>query len=119
MGKKILIFDDDSATLEVVSIICQDLGYSVETSETADNIISKVEMFLPNLIMMDINIPLIGGIEATRLIKTHHTYSKIPVVFITAKNNVAKLSSQAHADGYLAKPFDIEELEGIVDQLLG
>ncbi|KFC20337.1 response regulator [Chryseobacterium sp. FH1] len=118
MSKKILIFDDDVATLEVVSIICRDLGYEVDIAETADDVLSKVEFFLPNLIMMDINIPMIGGVEATRLIKAHDTHREIPVVFITAKNDVALLSSQAHADGYLSKPFDIEELEDIVERLI-
>lgn len=67
--KKILIFDDDAPTLEVVSIIFEEIGYAVEIAETADNIISDVRNFLPDLILMDINIPLIGGVEATRLLK--------------------------------------------------
>lgn len=114
MSKKILIFDDDVATLEVVSIIFKDLGYTVEIAESADDILSKVDNFLPDLIFMDLNIPMIGGLEATRLIKTHEKYLHIPVIFITAKSDVAKLSTQSQADGYLSKPFDIDALEGIV-----
>lgn len=119
MSNKILIFDDDVATLEVVSIIFRDLGYTVEIAESADEVLSVVDVFLPDLIMMDLNIPKIGGVEATRLIKTHQLYQKIPVIFITAKNDVAYLSTQAQADGYLSKPFDIDELEAIVAKLIG
>jgi CheY-like chemotaxis protein len=115
--KKILIFDDDTATLEVVSIIFREVGYDVEIAETADNIIADVSLHRPDLILMDINIPMIGGIEATRLLKKHETYHKIPVVFVTAKNDIAKLSSQASADGYLSKPFNLEELEELVEKL--
>lgn len=115
--KKILIFDDDTATLEVVSIIFQEIGYEVEMAETVDHIISIVSVFLPDLILMDINIPMIGGLEATRLLKNHESYHAIPVIFVTAKNDVARISSQASADGYLSKPFNIDELEEIVTKL--
>lgn len=116
--KKILIFDDDKATLDVVCIICTDLGYEVETAETVDGIIERIAYFKPDLIMMDINIPTIGGINATALIRSHSSYSGTPVIFITAKNDVAMLSQMSHADGYLAKPFDIDALEGLVSKLI-
>lgn len=116
--KKILIFDDDRATLEVISIICSDFGYKVDTAETVDDITGKVDLFQPDLIMMDINIPKIGGINATALIKSHELYNEIPIIFITAKNDVATLSNLAHADGYLAKPFDIDALEELVSKLM-
>lgn len=115
--KKILIFDDDTATLEVVSIIFQEIGYEVEIAETADHILSVVSVFLPDLILMDINIPMIGGIEATRLLKNHESYNSIPVIFVTAKNDIEKISSQSSADGYLSKPFNIDELEEIAAKL--
>lgn len=116
--KRILIFDDDVATLEVVSIIFKDLGYHVEIAETADDILSKVSMMKPDLIMMDVSIPIIGGIEATRLLKGQKVYQDIPVVIITANNDVAKLSAKASADAYLSKPFDLDDLEEKVAGLL-
>lgn len=115
--KKILIFDDDTATLEVVSIIFKEIGYEVQIAETVDQILSIVSAFLPDLILMDINIPMIGGVEATRLLKNHDAFHTIPVIFVTAKNDIKKLSSQASADGYLSKPFNIDELEEIVARL--
>lgn len=116
--KRILIFDDDIATLDVVSIIFKDLGYYVEIAETADDILYKVDMMKPDLIMMDVSIPVIGGIEATRLLKGKEIYRDIPVVIITANNDVAKLSAQASADAYLPKPFDLNDLEEKVAKLL-
>jgi len=114
--KKILIFDDDTSILEVVSIIFEDNGYEVKIAETADDIISKVNLFLPDLIIMDIYIPVIGGVEATRLLKDHEVHHKIPVLFITAKNDVAFLSSKSSAVDYLSKPFDLDELERKVER---
>jgi two-component system cell cycle response regulator DivK len=114
--KKILIFDDDTSILEVVSIIFEDNGYEVEIAETVDDIISRVNIFLPDLIIMDIYIPVIGGVEATRLLKDHTVHNKIPVIFITAKNDVAFISSKSPVVDYLSKPFDLEELERKVEK---
>ncbi|SDG22184.1 response regulator [Epilithonimonas hungarica] len=117
MGKKkILIFDDDTSILEVVSIIFEDNGYEVEIAETADDIISRVNVFLPDLILMDVYIPVIGGIEATRLLKDHIVHNRIPVIFITAKNDAAFISSQSSVVDYLSKPFDLGELERKVEK---
>lgn len=109
--KKLLIFDDDATILEVVSIIFEDAGYIVKISQTSHDIIEKVEEFLPQLILMDNWIPNIGGLEATKLLKNHPLYSKIPVIYMTANNDISALAEEAKADDYIAKPFDLESLE--------
>ncbi|WP_312765534.1 response regulator [Epilithonimonas sp.] len=114
--KRILIFDDDISILEVISIIFQDNGYEVEIAETVDDIISRVDGFLPDLIIMDIYIPIIGGIEAVKRLKSHGAHHGIPVIFITAKNDAAVISSQSSAVDYLSKPFDLDELEKKVEK---
>ncbi|MPS71537.1 MAG: response regulator [Chryseobacterium sp.] len=109
--KKILIFDDETSILEVIFIVLNDLGYEVEVSETADDIIQKVSDFQPDVIIMDNWIPVIGGVEATKLLKAHSDYKNIPVIYITANNDIASLANEAMADDYVSKPFDLEDLE--------
>ncbi|MDP9955815.1 response regulator [Epilithonimonas hungarica] len=109
--KKILIFDDETSILEVIFIVLNDLGYEVEVSETADDIIQKVSDFQPDVIIMDNWIPVIGGVEATKLLKAHPDYKSIPVIYITANNDIASLANEAKADDYVPKPFDLEDLE--------
>jgi len=116
--KKILIVDDDLATLEAVSIIFEEFGYLVKIAETTDHIITEVENFQPDLIIMDVSIPAIGGVEATRLLKSKKVYRNIPVLLITANNDIDLFSKQAHADAYLPKPFDIDKLEKMVAKLI-
>lgn len=108
---KILIFDDDKSILEVISIIFEENGYQVEISETSHDIIQKVEEFLPDVILMDNWIPNIGGVEATRLLKDHTHFKNIPVIYVTANNDIAALAESAQADDYVAKPFNLEDLE--------
>ncbi|MPT31754.1 MAG: response regulator [Chryseobacterium sp.] len=109
--KKILIFDDETSILEVIFIVLNDLGYEVEVSETADDIIQKVSDFQPDVIIMDNWIPVIGGVEATKLLKAHPDYKSTPVIYITANNDIASLANEAKAHHYVPKPFDLEDLE--------
>ncbi|MCS3869567.1 CheY-like chemotaxis protein [Chryseobacterium ginsenosidimutans] len=109
--KKILIFDDDTAILEVISIIFEENGYQVEISETSHDILERVERYRPDVILMDNWIPKIGGVEATKLLKNHEEFKNIPVIYVTANNDIVALAEEAQADDYVAKPFNLEDLE--------
>lgn len=109
--KKILIFDDDTVILEVVTIIFEEGGYEVEISQTSHDIIQKVSEFQPDVILMDNWIPNIGGVEATKLLKSHEQFNKIPVIYITANSDITALAESAQADDYIAKPFNLDDLE--------
>ncbi|RQP13398.1 MAG: response regulator [Chryseobacterium sp.] len=118
-SRKILIFDDDATILEVLGIIFDEAGYEVKISETSHDILEKVSAFRPDVILMDNWIPDIGGVEATRLLKSSEEFSNVPVIYITANNDIAALAEEAGADDYVAKPFDIDELETKVAALTG
>lgn len=120
MGNKktILIFDDDSNILELCSIILEEAGYEIKTSETSHDIIEKVESYLPDVILMDNWIPDIGGIAATQLLKNHPEYKKIPVIYFSANNDIHVLAEKAGADKFLSKPFDLIALENMIEETL-
>ncbi|MFC3157376.1 Response regulator receiver domain-containing protein [Chryseobacterium arachidis] len=116
--KKILIFDDDKTILEVITIIFEENGYQVEISETSHDILDKVTQYQPDIILMDNWIPKIGGVEATRLLKNHNEFKEIPVIYVTANNDIVALAKEAMADDYVAKPFNLEDLEDKVAKYL-
>ncbi|KAB1232328.1 response regulator [Chryseobacterium viscerum] len=109
--KKILIFDDDTAILEVITIIFEENGYEVKISETSHDILEKVEEYKPDVILMDNWIPRIGGVEATKLLKSTEEFKHIPVIYVTANNDIVALASEAQADDYVSKPFNLDDLE--------
>jgi len=117
-NKTVLIFDDDVNILELCSIILVESGYNVEISETSHDIIEKVTEINPDVILMDNWIPDIGGIKATQLLKQHPEFNHIPVIYFSANNDIHILAETAGADAYLPKPFDLIELENIVDNVL-
>ena len=117
-NKTILMLDDDKHVLEVCTIILETIGYRIEVSETSHDIIEKVEKVKPDLILMDNWIPKIGGIEATRLLKSHPSFRDIPVIYLSANTDIQLLAEEAGADNYLAKPFDLDRLLDTIYSLI-
>lgn len=117
MRKKVLIFDDDEDILAICTYILEEQGWEVNTFSNCNNIIEKVESIMPNVILMDNWIPDSGGIVATQAIKQQPNLKNIPVIYFSANNDIKTLAQQAGADSFLAKPFDLEELENIVNSV--
>lgn len=117
MPKKVLIFDDDEDILAICTYILEEQGWEVSTFSNCNNIIQKVESIMPDVILMDNWIPDSGGIIATQAIKQQEHLKNIPVVYFSANNDIKTLAQQAGADSFLAKPFDLEELENIVNEV--
>nr|WP_121270045.1 response regulator [Pedobacter schmidteae] len=117
-NKKVFVFDDNVDILELCTIILEDAGYDIKTSSTSNDIIGQVMGYMPDIIFMDNWLPDVGGKDATRALKAHETLKNIPVIYFSANNDVKSLAVQAGADGYLSKPFDIEELEEIIHKHL-
>lgn len=117
-NKTILVFDDDKAILEIFTIVLESAGYNVQISATSHDIIEKVAKVNPDVVIMDNWIPDIGGVEATRLLKSHAEYKHIPVIYCSANNDVESLANRAGAETYLSKPFDLDDLEQKVEQVI-
>jgi two-component system alkaline phosphatase synthesis response regulator PhoP len=114
MNKRVLILDDDLDILQICTIVLKKKGFDVLTLSTSNQVMEQVKAFQPDVILMDNWIPGPGGIEATRTLKLDTTTHDIPVIFFSANSNVTQLAQEAKADYFLQKPFDISELEGIV-----
>jgi DNA-binding response OmpR family regulator len=114
MNKRVLILDDDLDILQICTIVLKKKGFDVLTLSTSNEVVEQVKAFQPDVILMDNWIPGPGGVEATRTLKLDTTTHDIPVIFFSANSNVTQLAQEAKADYFLQKPFDISELEGIV-----
>lgn len=119
MNKKVFIFDDNIEILELCTEILEDLGLEVKTSPSTNNVEEQVSSYMPDLIFMDNWLPDISGIEATKLIKANEALKHIPVIYFSANSNISALASEAGADEFLAKPFDIDSFEEVVKKYVG
>jgi CheY-like chemotaxis protein len=118
MNKRVLILDDDIDILQICTIVLKKKGFDVKTLNNSSQVANEVRSYQPDVILMDNWIPGPGGIEATRLLKQDPATQDIPVIFFSANSNVTQLAREARADYFLQKPFDITELEGIVQMAI-
>lgn len=117
--KRILIIDDDEDILEIFNIIFRDAGYNVvisNHSETAEHI----HEIGPDLVILDIRI---GGSDKTggdicTEIKEKFRDARLPVVLISGETDISAIAKKCGADGYIPKPFDIEDVLKRITQLL-
>jgi CheY-like chemotaxis protein len=118
MNKRVLILDDDIDILHICTIILSKKGFDVQTLNNSNQVVSQVKTLQPDVIIMDNWIPGPGGIEATRMLKETPETRDIPVIFFSANSNITQLAHEARADYFLEKPFDITELEAIVQMAI-
>ena len=112
MTKMILIVEDEPKNLILLRDLLQVSGYSTIEATDGKQGVELAKSKKPDLILMDIMMPVMDGLEATRILKADATTSNIPVVALTsyAMKGDEERILKAGCDGYLSKPFDIQEL---------
>ncbi len=116
--KKIIIFDDDEDILSICSFILEEQGWTVHTFTDCNNIVEKVSAIVPDVILMDNWIPDDGGIIATQTLKKNEELKSIPVIYFSANSDIELLANHAGAETFIAKPFDLEDLEKVINSVL-
>lgn len=116
--RKIIIFDDDEDILSICSFILEEQGWAVNGYADCNNIVDKVSAIMPDVILMDNWIPDDGGIIATQKLKQNEALKNIPIIYFSANSDIELLANHAGAETYLAKPFDLEELERVINSVL-
>jgi DNA-binding response OmpR family regulator len=114
MNKCVLIFEDDQDILEVVKTILQPT-YNVETRSTTEDIFLAVQQCTPDIILMDLRIPDIGGSDATLLLKSNAKTHSIPILLLSGNPNIEIIAGKTGADGFIKKPFDINQLTTTIE----
>jgi two-component system, cell cycle response regulator len=117
---RVLVADDDRLSRTSLARALQAHGLSVETAEDGQAALDRVRQGGVDLVVLDIVMPRMNGIEACRLMKAEADEQFLPVLLLTSKADVESrvLGLRIGADDYLAKPFDERELLARVDNLL-
>ena len=111
-GLRVLIAEDDPGSRWALSTLLGKLGYRCEVATNGREAIEKVEAFAPEAIVMDLMMPELGGLEATRLLKADRRTSGIPVLVLTALATTSGASEarSAGCDDFLTKPVVLPDL---------
>jgi DNA-binding response OmpR family regulator len=115
---RVLVVDDDRIGARMVEFLLSEQGYTVVTAESADAALVEIEQQLPDLLLLDVNLPEINGFELYTQLRDRGL--DIPVIFLTAKGEIDDRVQglTMGADDYIAKPFQPAELAARIQAVL-
>lgn len=119
-SKKILVVDDHQEMIELLQDSFQLRGYDVVTARNGQDALARVYQEKPDLILLDVMMPLIDGFELCRTLKQNPETQRIPVILITVKGDESDIERgfEVKADGYVVKPFEPSELTEFAEKFL-
>jgi CheY-like chemotaxis protein len=121
VNKRILIVEDTTTIVMVEKMMLGGLGYDIETASNGCEGLAKAKRLKPDLVLLDIMMPEMDGIEMCRQLKADPETKAIPVVMVTTKGEPDKVEQAflAGCDDYVTKPIDKVELTSKVAKHLG
>jgi len=119
-GGRILVVDDVPANIALLKSLLVRAGHEVLVASNGEDALQLITRECPDLVLMDVLMPRMNGFEVCQEVKRHAATRLIPVVLITALNDVEDRIKgiKAGADEFLSKPFNVHELKARVDSLL-
>ena len=118
MPKKIFIADDDPAIVDVVSIILEDAGYQVDSTVNAEDLLDLSADSVPDVFLLDIWMYGKDGRDVCTHLKNSMLTKHVPVIIVSAIRDIEKIAADYRADGYLPKPFEMDDLLSLIEKHL-
>ncbi len=112
LGERVLIVEDNEKNMKLVRDVLQATGYRTLEATTGEECVELALSQAPALVLMDVQLPGINGVEALERLRQHECTASIPVLALTAQamSGDRERFLEAGFDGYLAKPVDVGEL---------
>jgi phosphate regulon transcriptional regulator PhoB len=112
MRKNILVVDDEKDIVEMIAYNLEKEGFAVTKAYDGNEALEIVRTKKPDLIILDLMLPGIQGLDVCRMVRTRHGKGAIPIIMLTAKSDDLDkiLGLEMGADDYITKPFNIREL---------
>ena len=118
MPKKIMICEDDPGILEMMEMVIDAHGFEVITEANSLHVLKGLEREKPDLLLMDIWMPLLSGDQVLKTIKAHTEFVGLPVIMYSASTEGRAIAQCSGADDYIAKPFNIDDMLGKIRKLI-
>jgi diguanylate cyclase (GGDEF)-like protein len=117
---RILVVDDVKDNVTVLSDWLERKGYQVEAANNGEQALQKVQASPPDLILLDVLMPDLDGIEVARRLREAKELKRVPIILLTARRSTADKvrGLKAGADDYITKPFDFEEVDARITAML-
>lgn len=119
MTKKVLVAEDYADTRAMMRYLLQHFGYEVFEAADGKEAVEKTRETTPDLILMDISMPIMDGLTATQMIRQLEGGGKIPIIAVTAYGkSYYRQAIEAGCDDLINKPLDFDNLQPILEQYL-
>jgi DNA-binding response OmpR family regulator len=121
MGKRVLIADDEPNIVTALEFLLRRKGYEVYIARNGEAALKLVEAQLPDLVLLDVMMPLRSGYEVCQRMRERADWRHIKIIMLTAKGRDVEMSKglSIGADLYITKPFSTQELVAKINGLLG
>jgi two-component system chemotaxis response regulator CheY len=121
MAKTILIVDDSRSIRQMVSFTLKDAGYEVVEAVDGKDALSKFDGLPIHMMITDLHMPKLDGIDLIRKVRANPSYKYIPIVMLTTESHEEKKQEgkSAGATGWIVKPFKPEQLIAVLRKVLG
>ncbi len=119
-SRTVLVIDDDPVVLKLLESLLKTNGYAVIASKEAAEGLEFAMKRRPDMVILDVMMPIINGFNICRLMKSEHGQKHIPIVLLTSRatKDDREIGMQVGADAYIAKPVNTEELLRTIRELL-
>ncbi len=116
MSARILIVEDHAATAHTTAEVCKAWGYRTSTAANGAEGLEAMDSFRPHLVLLDLELPKMSGLDVALLIRHSKLHRKVPIVCITGygETEYAAMAEYAGCDQFLRKPVDLDELEAAI-----
>ncbi|HEY8561426.1 MAG TPA: response regulator [Pyrinomonadaceae bacterium] len=119
MKKKVLIVEDVADVRAMMKILVEAYGYEAVTADDGYEAIEKVRENRPDLILMDLMMPVLDGVMATSIIRNIEGKNEIPIIALTAYNDIyRKKAINAGCDAVITKPLNLDRLQPLLNHYL-
>ena len=120
MGKTILVVEDYADSRSMMKFMLESDGYQVLEASNGQEAVERVRQQKPDLILMDMSMPVMDGLEATRIIRGFDGGGRLPIIAVTAYGkSYYRQALEAGCDDLINKPLDPTTLQPILEQYLG
>lgn len=121
MPKTVLIVDDNEQNRKLARYALRGMAYAIIEAQNGEEAVRMARDNKPDIILMDIRMPVMDGLQATKILKADASTSSIPVIAFTAsvmKGDREKILFEAGCDDYISKPIDIKQFTGMARKYL-
>ena len=119
MNRKVLIADDSAAIRSMLADVLADAGFEVQAAEDGKQALKLAQSFVPGLVITDMNMPNLNGIDLVKSLRSLPAFKFIPILVLTTEDQQEKiqLGRAAGATGWMVKPFQPQKMLAVVNKV--